>query len=127
MPHRAAYNWWHRCGIAVKQNVWHAGGMAREDLHFRLRIPPDLKEKVEAAANSAKRSMTAEIIARLEASFQHRADAPMQIGATFMALIEALSDDDVRHLEFASRRLRQRRQKAMRLANKEPVDESKPK
>lgn len=43
--------------------------MSRDDLHFRLRIPPDLKERVEAAAKENKRSMTAEIVARLEASF----------------------------------------------------------
>lgn len=39
--------------------------MAREDLHFRLRIPEYLKELVEAAAQRNKTSMTAEIIARL--------------------------------------------------------------
>ena len=43
--------------------------MAREDLHFRLRIPEDLKKRVEKAAEANHRSMTAEIIARLEASF----------------------------------------------------------
>lgn len=43
--------------------------MAREDLHFRLRIPEDLKAKVQEAANQSHRSMTAEIISRLEQSF----------------------------------------------------------
>lgn len=43
--------------------------MAREDLHFRLRIPEELKLKIEGAAQSNRRSMTAEIIDRLEASF----------------------------------------------------------
>jgi len=43
--------------------------MAREDLHFRLRIPEELKSKVEEAAASNHRSMTAEIVARLEQSF----------------------------------------------------------
>lgn len=46
--------------------------MAREDLHFRLRIPDSLKAQVEQSAQENRRSMTAEIIARLEASF----DAP---------------------------------------------------
>ena len=40
--------------------------MARDDLHFRLRIPDALKAKIEEAAAQNKRSMTAEIIARLE-------------------------------------------------------------
>jgi uncharacterized protein YaaN involved in tellurite resistance len=48
--------------------------MAREDLHFRLRIPEALKERIEAAAASNNRSMTAEIISRLEVSFEREAD-----------------------------------------------------
>lgn len=48
--------------------------MAREDLHFRLRIPEALKERIEAAAASNNRSMTAEIISRLEVSFDREAD-----------------------------------------------------
>lgn len=43
--------------------------MSRDDLHFRLRIPEDLKKKVEISARENHRSMTAEIIARLEATF----------------------------------------------------------
>lgn len=43
--------------------------MAREDLHFRLRIPEDVKRLVEAAAAENHRSMTAEIVARLQSSF----------------------------------------------------------
>lgn len=43
--------------------------MAREDPHFRLRFPTDLREKVEASARANKRSMTAEIIHRLEGTF----------------------------------------------------------
>ncbi|WP_282091343.1 Arc family DNA-binding protein [Epibacterium ulvae] len=43
--------------------------MSREDAHFRLRIPEDLRERVREAADENKRSMTAEIVARLEKSF----------------------------------------------------------
>ena len=43
--------------------------MAREDLHFKLRIPEDLKRRIAAASRASERSMTAEILARLEASF----------------------------------------------------------
>lgn len=39
-------------------------------MHFRLRIPEDLKEKVEQASAENHRSMTAEIVARLEDSFR---------------------------------------------------------
>ncbi|MEY9098862.1 hypothetical protein ABIA24_001771 [Sinorhizobium fredii] len=43
--------------------------MAREDLHFRLRISEGLKNRIEEAAAENNRSMTAEIIDRLETSF----------------------------------------------------------
>ncbi|WP_018688704.1 Arc family DNA-binding protein [Ahrensia kielensis] len=45
--------------------------MAREDLHFRLRIPEELKKLVEDEAKTNNRSMTAEIIARLQNSFDN--------------------------------------------------------
>lgn len=43
--------------------------MARDDLHFRLRIPEDLKQKVEASARANGHSMTAEMIKRLNWTF----------------------------------------------------------
>lgn len=43
--------------------------MAREDSHFRLRIPGALKAQIEKSAAEANRSMTAEIISRLERSY----------------------------------------------------------
>lgn len=66
---RVAFNVCHRWGIAVNAGVCHWWGMAREDLHFRLRIPEDLKVRIENAANKNERSMTAEIIARLQWTF----------------------------------------------------------
>jgi plasmid stability protein len=59
--------------------------MAREDLHFRLRIPEDLKAKVEVAAAENHRSMTAEIVARLYGSFD-----PEAISQEFADHIQAL-------------------------------------
>ncbi|WP_104668364.1 Arc family DNA-binding protein [Ensifer adhaerens] len=43
--------------------------MARQDPHFRLRIPEALKERIETAARANARSITAEIVERLERSF----------------------------------------------------------
>lgn len=40
--------------------------MAREDPHFRLRIPETLKARIEAAANAGHRSINAEILKRLQ-------------------------------------------------------------
>jgi len=65
--------------------------MSREDPHFRLRFPNDLREKVEAAARENKRSMTAEIIARLEASFAP-ALTHEQALTQLQPLLEALLD-----------------------------------
>lgn len=52
--------------------------MSREDPQMKIRLPADLKEEIEAAAKQSGRSMNAEIVARLEASFapaQAKADA----------------------------------------------------
>lgn len=51
--------------------------MAREDLHFRLRIPEELKQRIEAHAELNHRSMTAEIVSRLTDSLND--DARLRI------------------------------------------------
>lgn len=43
--------------------------MARTDPQFNIRMPEKLKEKIESAAAKSGRSMTAEVIHRLEHSF----------------------------------------------------------
>jgi hypothetical protein len=43
--------------------------MSRDDPHFRLRIPETLKREIEASARENSRSITAEIVYRLEHSF----------------------------------------------------------
>ncbi len=43
--------------------------MSRTDPQFNLRLPDDLREKVRTAAKANRRSVTAEILARLEKSF----------------------------------------------------------
>jgi len=50
--------------------------MARDDPHFRLRIPADLKEKIEVFAKANNRSINAEIVSRLEGSFH---SSPVEI------------------------------------------------
>lgn len=44
--------------------------MKQTDPQYKLRMPTDLKDQVEAAASTAGRSMNAEIVARLAASFE---------------------------------------------------------
>lgn len=58
--------------------------MARTDIQMNIRIPADLKAKVEAAAQESGRSVTAEIVVRLESTF------PRQIE---QELLEARRDE----------------------------------
>lgn len=43
--------------------------MSREDPQMKIRLPADLKDQIEAVAKQSGRSMNAEIVARLEGSF----------------------------------------------------------
>lgn len=43
--------------------------MTREDHQMRIRLPEELRGRIEAAADAAGRSMNAEIVYRLSASF----------------------------------------------------------
>lgn len=69
--------------------------MSREDLHFRLRIPENLKKQVEAASTENKRSMTAEIIHRLEQSFAKKPSIE-EMDAANKRLIDVMKQADKR-------------------------------
>jgi hypothetical protein len=43
--------------------------MTRDDPHFRLRVPESLKRQIEISARANSRSLTAEIVHRLEETF----------------------------------------------------------
>lgn len=44
--------------------------MSRTDSQVNFRLPPDLRQKLQNAADEAKRSLTAEMVMRLESSFK---------------------------------------------------------
>ena len=46
--------------------------MATTDQQFPLRLPPELKEKLENACKESGRSKNAEAVYRLEQSFEHQ-------------------------------------------------------
>lgn len=48
--------------------------MSREDPQLKVRVSPELKERLVEAAESGKRSVNAEIVARLEATFEEGAE-----------------------------------------------------
>ena len=64
--------------------------MKHDHPQFKLRIPPNLKEALEQAAATSDRTLTAEIVARLESSFTP--PSPTGLPPEFMAQIEALLD-----------------------------------
>jgi hypothetical protein len=71
----------------------------KDDLHFRLRISEKLKQQIAAAALANDRSMTAEMIARLSASF-----APDDLDPHDPELVDIISDvDRLRRKIIASR------------------------
>lgn len=45
------------------------------DPQFKLRVPPELKVKIEESAKAHNRSMNADMVARLEKSFDEGIDA----------------------------------------------------
>lgn len=47
--------------------------MARTDPQINLRVPADLKKKIELIAVENSRSINAEVVQRLEQSFEHKA------------------------------------------------------
>lgn len=65
--------------------------MSRDDPQFKLRIPPALKVQIDQAAAENHRSLNAEILARLEESFENSA-VPMK------AVMNASSDQVIQIL-----------------------------
>jgi hypothetical protein len=57
-------------GIADAK-VRHMYVMSRDDPHFRLRVPPDLHDRIAASAKKNSRSINAEIVNRLELSYAY--------------------------------------------------------
>lgn len=74
--------------VAVKTHVVHSFGMPeRTDPQFKLRLPAELKKRLEDAAARANRSLTAEIVSRLESSF-----APSPFPKDFQAELQRIVD-----------------------------------
>jgi len=56
--------------------------MSRTDPQFKLRMPPELRAQVEQAAKAAHRSLNAEIVIRLEATFAQATPRANELEAT---------------------------------------------
>lgn len=93
----------HYGALCVKRIVRHMCAMARDDPHLRLRIPESLKDQVEASAKANNRSMNAEIISRLERSFD--VDDGLVGLETRVANIEENETETYRRLEELERQI----------------------
>ncbi len=60
--------------------------MKQTDPHFKIRLPPELKDKVAEAARATGRSMNAEIVDRLNQSFTKLSDAVRDNEASYVTL-----------------------------------------
>lgn len=59
----------HQGALRVKPVLGQLRAMSSEPLFFRLRLPENLKAQIEASAKANGRSMNAEVLSRLERSF----------------------------------------------------------
>ena len=64
----------------------------QSDPQFKLRLPSDLKWRLEAEAEINNRSLSAEIIARLESSFMGRGKVLLDAADTAAALRQSLQE-----------------------------------
>lgn len=62
--------------------------MARNDPQVNFRIPADLKDKLQQSADENSRSITAELVLRLESSFQQVRDTHPTQSEILQALAE---------------------------------------
>jgi hypothetical protein len=63
--------------------------MARSDPQVNIRMQPDLKVRLEAAAEASGRSLNAELVARLQQSLEVKSDiASLPAGALLEELVK---------------------------------------
>lgn len=72
--------------------------MSRTDPQVNFRMPAELKQKLETAAAENRRSITAELVARLEESFARETD-PEPHALNFSISKERLAKGDMRENE----------------------------
>ncbi|MEQ4907343.1 Arc family DNA-binding protein [Proteus mirabilis] len=74
--------------------------MSREDPQLRIRLPIELKEKVEVTAKENGRSMNAEIVQRLESSFLGDINTDDVIAAKDAIIIANKAKDELSSIIF---------------------------
>lgn len=69
--------------------------MSREDPQFRIRLPAELKEKIEDSAKGNNRSLNAEIVFRLDASFLDQLPEDALLTAADALLVVARAKEEL--------------------------------
>ena len=64
---------------------------------YNLRLPPELKEKIQESAKQLNRSMNADIVARLEQSFEK--DDAAEFDKEFVLQVIKRQQDQINQLE----------------------------
>lgn len=83
--------------LHVKPIMGQLRAMTAEPLFFRLRLPEDLKSQIEASAKANGRSMNAEVLSRLERSFD--LDDGLTALADRVEELEAISTEQSKQIE----------------------------
>lgn len=68
----------------------------RQQPSYPLRMPLELREQIESSSSSNKRSVNAEIVARLEDSFLPKAGAPLTIFGAAELLMDLCKAEGVK-------------------------------
>jgi predicted DNA-binding protein len=74
--------------------------MSREDPQLRIRLPAELKQKIEDFSKANGRSMNAEIVKRLEASFLGEIPEDEVISASQALQIASIAKDEISNIIF---------------------------
>lgn len=74
--------------------------MTREDPQLKVRLTPDLKQRIAEAAVANGRSLNAEIVARLELTFEHLGEYNI-IGANALSKRLEASIEAAQHFAFS--------------------------
>lgn len=90
----------------VNENIchflWHEVKMSNQADHtiVRLRVPPELKKQIEESAEQNNRSQSAEMVARLEKSFEN--NIPSTLVSEYMQAVEEKNDMIKKQLEISN-------------------------
>ena len=88
-----------------KRVPWQSARMARDDPTIYMRIPQELKDLLDAASEENRRSMTAEVVSRLQQTFAAPRVSGMDSGSSQMNLNTRVGDETLETVKRIEERL----------------------